>query len=88
MSRTVWKLRFWRTWPEQSCPPELLRLFFSRHGSMIDDPGHEQALDPEKWSFRESFCITSQAATCCLSALEAPARCVACCSGGQATQEC
>eukprot|EP00959_Pyramimonas_sp_CCMP1952_P188795 3948721-Pyramimonas_sp.AAC.1 len=35
MSRTVWKLRFWRTWPEWSCPPELLRLLF--HPTWVND---------------------------------------------------
>eukprot|EP00959_Pyramimonas_sp_CCMP1952_P432124 9049178-Pyramimonas_sp.AAC.1 len=26
LSRSVWKLRFWRTWPQWSTPPECLRL--------------------------------------------------------------
>eukprot|EP00959_Pyramimonas_sp_CCMP1952_P201264 4208908-Pyramimonas_sp.AAC.1 len=24
MSSTVWRLRYWRTWPQWSCPPEIL----------------------------------------------------------------
>eukprot|EP00959_Pyramimonas_sp_CCMP1952_P295647 6183709-Pyramimonas_sp.AAC.1 len=35
MSRTVWKLRCWRTWPEWPCPPDLLRLL--SHPTWVND---------------------------------------------------